>query len=74
MITLEEKKTFVAVEEEEEGVWAVYFDRDGDELTRVLAARNMLEKAFVPVTLVRRVVEENSPAASSQSQDQGGQK
>ncbi|KAJ5676587.1 uncharacterized protein N7477_002220 [Penicillium maclennaniae] len=65
-ILLEQKSTFVAVEEEE-GEWALYFDRDGDELARVLEEQDMLDCAFVPVTLVRRIAEE-PPAPKAQSQ------
>jgi hypothetical protein len=65
-ILLEGKSAFVAVEEEE-GEWALYFDRDGDELARVLEEQDMLDHAFVPVTLIRRIVEE-PPAPKAQSQ------
>jgi len=65
-ILLEGKNTFVAVEEEE-GKWALYFDRDGDELERVLEERDLLDHAFVPVALVRRVAEE-PPAPPTQGQ------
>ncbi|KAJ5126602.1 hypothetical protein N7448_007381 [Penicillium atrosanguineum] len=65
-IILEEKSAFVAVEEEE-GEWALYFDRDGDELARVLEEQDMLDCAFVPVTLIRQIVEE-PPAPKAQSQ------
>ncbi|KAJ5099966.1 hypothetical protein N7532_006967 [Penicillium argentinense] len=71
VILLEEKNAFFAVEEEE-GQWALYFDREGDELARVLEEREMLDNAFVPVTLMRKVVEEPPPPPSqSQSQSQG---
>lgn len=65
-ILLEGKSAFVAVEEEE-GEWALYYDRDGDELARVLEEQDMLDCAFVPVTLVRRIVEE-PPAPKAQGQ------
>ncbi|KAJ5162015.1 hypothetical protein N7492_007407 [Penicillium capsulatum] len=68
VILLEEKNAFMAVEEEE-GQWALYFDRDGDELAAVLEEQGKLDCAFVPVTLVRRVAEE--PPAPSSSQGQG---
>jgi hypothetical protein len=71
-ILLEEKNAFVAVEEAE-GEWALYFDRDGDELARVLEEQDMLDHAFVPVSLVRRIAEE-APApkqAQSPGQSQG---
>jgi hypothetical protein len=68
-ILLEEKDAFYAVEEEE-GQWALYYDRDGDELARVLEEQEMLDNAFVPVSLVRKIAEE-PPAPPSQSQSQG---
>ncbi|KAJ5114366.1 hypothetical protein NUU61_000125 [Penicillium alfredii] len=68
VVLLEEKSGFVAVEEEE-GVWALYFDRNGDELARVLEERGMLGCAFVPVSLVR-VVEEKPPQNQAQAQAQ----
>lgn len=68
-ILLEEKDAFYAVEEEE-GQWALYFDREGDELVRVLEEKGMLDNAFVPVSLVRRIAEE-PPPPPSQSQGQG---
>ncbi|KAJ5994841.1 hypothetical protein N7481_001818 [Penicillium waksmanii] len=68
-ILLEKKDAFYAVEEEE-GQWALYYDRDGDELARVLEEQEMLDNAFVPVSLVRKIAEE-PPAPPSQSQGQG---
>ncbi|KAJ5901597.1 hypothetical protein N7495_002125 [Penicillium taxi] len=56
-IILEEKDRFIAVEEEE-GQWALYFDRHGDELARVLEEQGKLDNAFVPVSMVRSPVEE----------------
>lgn len=75
MILLEEKNAFVAVEEVE-GEWAVYFDRDGDQLARVLEMQGKLDNAFVPVSLVRKIVEEEPPPQTqtqgqNQSQNQG---
>ncbi|KAJ5925883.1 hypothetical protein N7454_007393 [Penicillium verhagenii] len=67
-ITLEESAGFVAVEEEE-GEWALYFDRDGDELAEVLEEQGMLDCAFVPVNLVRRPAED-PPAPPQQQQKQ----
>ena len=74
------RKRFMAVEEEE-GEWALYYDRDGDELAAVLEEQDMLDCAFVPVTLVRKVVEERpppppqaAPEAQNQGQPQNGQK
>ncbi|KAJ5551988.1 hypothetical protein N7535_000066 [Penicillium sp. DV-2018c] len=75
-ILLEGKENrFIAVEEEE-GQWALYYDRDGDELARVLEERGLLDCAFVPVTLVRKIVEEKPPPpptaqAAPQGQSQG---
>lgn len=54
------RKRFYAVEEEE-GEWALYYDRDGDELESVLDEQDMLDCAFVPVTLIRKIVEERPP-------------
>lgn len=69
VILLEEKDAFVAVEEEE-GEWALYFDRDGDQLARVLEMQGKLDNAFVPVSLVRKVAEEPPPQAQAQGQSQ----
>lgn len=68
-ITLEKNQRFVAVEAEEEGegVWALYFDRNRDELAAVLEEQGRLDSAFVPVELVRRVVVEEKPPAQKQS-------
>lgn len=60
VITLEESSGFVAVEEEE-GEWALYFDGDGDECEAVLEEQGKVDKAFVPVKLVRRPAEEEPP-------------
>lgn len=68
VVLLEEKNAFVAVEEEE-GQWALYYDRDGDELSAVLEEQGKLDCAFVPVTLVRVLAEE--PPAPNPSQSQG---
>jgi hypothetical protein len=69
------RKRFMAVEEEE-GEWALYYDRDGDELAAVLEEQDMLDCAFVPVTLYRKIVEERPPPpppqAAPQSQGQTG--
>lgn len=70
MILLEEKNAFVAVEERE-GEWALYFDRDGDQLARVLEMQGKLDNAFVPVSLVRRIAEEPPQQAQGQGQSQG---
>ncbi|PLN86615.1 VPS28-domain-containing protein [Aspergillus taichungensis] len=55
-VTLEDKKGFFAVEEEGGG-WAMYFDRDGDELERVLEEQGKLDNRFAPVILRRRLIE-----------------
>lgn len=55
-VTLEDKKGFFAVEEEGGG-WALYFDRDGDELERVLEEQGKLDNRFAPVILRRRLIE-----------------
>lgn len=68
VILLEEKDAFFAVEEEE-GEWALYYDREGDELARVLEEKGMIDNAFVPVSLARKIAEEPPP---SQSQAAGG--
>ncbi|KAJ6031725.1 hypothetical protein N7540_002457 [Penicillium herquei] len=65
VIMLEESVSFYAVEEGQ-GEWALYFDRDGDELSYVLEEQGMLDNAFVPVNLVRRIAEE--PPAPTQQQ------
>lgn len=70
------RKRFYAVEEEE-GEWALYYDRDGDELESVLDEQDMLDCAFVPVTLIRKIVEERPPPPPQQQaapQAQTGQK
>ena len=71
------QNSFIAVEEEE-GEWALHYDRDGDELARVLEEQGLLDCPFVPVKLVRKVVEEKPPpppppaqAAAPQSQGNG---
>lgn len=69
VILLEEKNAFIAVEEGE-GEWALYFDRDGDQLARILEMQGKLDNAFVPVSLVRRIAEEPPPQAQAQSQSQ----
>ncbi|KAI9932225.1 hypothetical protein AWENTII_010563 [Aspergillus wentii] len=58
-VTLEEKSAFVAVQEED-GAWAVYFDRDGDDLEGVLEEQGKLDNAFAPVFLRRSLAEENN--------------
>lgn len=68
VVLLEDKNAFVAVEEED-GQWALYYDRDGDELSAVLEEQGKLDCAFVPVTLVRHLVED--PPAPTPSQRQG---
>ncbi|KAF9885946.1 hypothetical protein FE257_012236 [Aspergillus nanangensis] len=56
-ITLEEKHALVAVEEED-GSWAVYFDRSGDELEEVLEKQGKLDNAFAPIVFKRCMAEE----------------
>lgn len=73
VILLEDKNAFVAVEEAD-GEWALYFDRDGDELARVLEMQGRLSCAFVPVSLVRKIAEEPPPQAQSQGQKKVGDK
>ncbi|KAG2421021.1 hypothetical protein HFD88_000637 [Aspergillus terreus] len=63
-VTLEQKRGFVAVEEDD-GAWAVYFDRSGDELEGVLGQQGKLDNAFAPVNLKRVLVEE--PAQPQES-------
>jgi hypothetical protein len=73
VLSLEESTRFVAVEEDE-GEWALYFDGDGDDCEAILEEQGKLDKAFVPVKLVRRLAEEPPPGpqqGSSQSQGQG---
>ncbi|EPS25462.1 hypothetical protein POX_c03848 [Penicillium oxalicum] len=60
VLTLEESNRFVAVEEEE-GEWALYFDGDEDDCEAVLEEQGKLDKAFVPVKLVRKLAEEPPP-------------
>ncbi|KAE8355359.1 VPS28-domain-containing protein [Aspergillus coremiiformis] len=55
-ITLEECSGFYAVQEED-GDWATYFDRDGDELESVLEEQDKLDNAFAPITLKRKLIE-----------------
>jgi hypothetical protein len=69
-ITLEESSNFVAVEEEE-GEWALYFDGDGDDCEAILEEQGKLDKAFVPVKLVRRPAEEPPPPPGPQQGSQG---
>lgn len=70
VITLEESSNFVAIEEEE-GEWALYFDGDGDECEAILEEQGKLDKAFVPVKLVRRPAEEPPPPPGPQQGSQG---
>ena len=73
VITLENSDAFVAVEEEE-GQWALYFDRDGDDLASVLGEQGKLDNAFVPVRLVRQIAEEPPPPQSQNQDSSQGQK
>ncbi|PLB44634.1 VPS28-domain-containing protein [Aspergillus steynii IBT 23096] len=58
-ITLEENRQFVAVQEED-GAWAVYFDRDRDDLEGVLEEQGKLDNAFAPINLKRSMVPQAS--------------
>ncbi|KAE8148203.1 VPS28 protein-domain-containing protein [Aspergillus avenaceus] len=63
-ITLEESPDFFAVQEDD-GEWAVYFDRDGDELEGVLEEQDKLDNAFAPITLKRILIEQLLQQATS---------
>ncbi|KAL2010822.1 hypothetical protein VTN00DRAFT_3540 [Thermoascus crustaceus] len=52
-VTIEGQERFMAVKEEE-GIWALYYDRHGDALASVVEAG----KAVVEIALYRRVIEE----------------
>ncbi|KAL2798815.1 VPS28 protein-domain-containing protein [Aspergillus keveii] len=69
-ITLERpSRGFYAVKEED-GSWAVYFDRDRDELRWVMKAAKRRKAVVVPIQLKRSLVElERAPP---QAQAQGG--
>ncbi|EAW07221.1 uncharacterized protein ACLA_019260 [Aspergillus clavatus NRRL 1] len=54
-LILEEESAFYAVQEDD-GSWAVYFDRDGDELEYVLEEQEKLDNPFAPITLKRTMV------------------
>ncbi|PYI07149.1 VPS28-domain-containing protein [Aspergillus sclerotiicarbonarius CBS 121057] len=56
-VTLEENCQFVAVQEED-GAWALYFDRDGDELEGVLEEQGKLDNDFQPLRLKRNLIEQ----------------
>jgi hypothetical protein len=60
VITLEERSAFYGVEEEE-GVWAVYFDVEGDELGDIFEEQGKLDSAFAPVILTRTMIVEDDP-------------
>ncbi|KAB8259108.1 VPS28-domain-containing protein [Aspergillus pseudonomiae] len=64
-ITLEESPDFYAVQEED-GDWAVYFDRDGDELEYVLEEQDKLDNAFAPIALKRKLIEQLLQQAQAQ--------
>lgn len=66
-ITLEESPDFYAVQEED-GDWAVYFDRDGDELEYVLEEQDKLDNAFAPIALKRKLIEQLLQQAQAQAQ------
>ncbi|KAH8433558.1 uncharacterized protein LDX57_011193 [Aspergillus melleus] len=54
-ITLEGNRQFVAVQEED-GAWAIYFDRDRDDLEGVLEEQGKLDNAFAPIKLKKSMV------------------
>ncbi|KAA8651445.1 hypothetical protein EYZ11_011914 [Aspergillus tanneri] len=54
-ITLEENRKFVAVQEDNRA-WVVYFDRDKDDLERVLEEQGKLDNAYAPIVLKRTMV------------------
>ncbi|KAL4795715.1 VPS28 protein-domain-containing protein [Aspergillus venezuelensis] len=56
-IILEKNRGFYAVREKD-GWWAIYLDRDGDELQRVLRKRKMRRAVTVYIRLKRKLVEE----------------
>ncbi|RAL05448.1 uncharacterized protein BO80DRAFT_372983 [Aspergillus ibericus CBS 121593] len=56
-VTLEENCQFVAVQEDD-GAWALYFDRDGDELEGVLEEQGKLDNDFQPLRLKRNLIEQ----------------
>lgn len=61
-VTLEKKDMFVAVEEED-GKWAVYFDRDEDWCERVLAERGLDGKRVVDIRIRRKMLEQAGGSA-----------
>ncbi|KAI9370994.1 VPS28 protein-domain-containing protein [Aspergillus egyptiacus] len=67
-VVLEKNRGFYAVKEEE-GVWAVYFDRDGDGLAGVLKASGKKGCLVYPIRLKRTLVELPAPQAG---QGEGG--
>lgn len=60
-VILEGKDRFVAVEED--GKWAVYFDRDSDGCQKVLTARGLGRKKVVDIQVSRKMLEVGSAAA-----------
>jgi hypothetical protein len=56
-IILESNRHFYAVQEED-GDWAVYFDRELDELEDALEYQDKLDNAFAPITLKRHLIEQ----------------
>ncbi|OOF95267.1 hypothetical protein ASPCADRAFT_515690 [Aspergillus carbonarius ITEM 5010] len=56
-VTLEENCRFVAVQEED-GAWALYYDRDGDDLEGVLEEQGKLDNDFQPLRLKRNLIEQ----------------
>ncbi|RDH33360.1 hypothetical protein BDQ94DRAFT_144004 [Aspergillus welwitschiae] len=56
-VTLEENRQFVAVQEDD-GSWALYYDRDGDDLEGVLEEQGKLDNDFQPLRLKRSLIEQ----------------
>ncbi|KAJ9209968.1 hypothetical protein DTO166G4_8440 [Paecilomyces variotii] len=61
-VTLEKKDRFVAVEEED-GKWAIYFDRDADKCQRVLAERGLDGSKIVTFQIRRKMLEQAGGSA-----------
>ncbi|KAL4955989.1 VPS28 protein-domain-containing protein [Aspergillus filifer] len=66
-IILEKNRGFYAVREKD-GCWAVYLDRDGDELQRVLKKRKMRRAVTVYIRLKRKRKEAEEGAAGGGGQ------
>lgn len=59
VIALEGRRAFYGVEEEDQ-VWAMYYDVDGDELEEIFKEQGKLDWAFAPVILTRTMVNEQN--------------